>query len=255
MNHPAPYANTVGRTDLLGCCWWGRGALLTRGRCILGKLNAYLGVGALESGSAVYPDADFCADPEAICKHPKTEELRWVLALLEWSDRIQSYNNLNDAEIIRTGWNYVDEVMNFANGYYADGVIEEYYAEGVFDETFIREVVNITTRNCHDDSCWNRWNLDEKVQLFEDSRVDHFHKILTTVFNEFVTYMPSTKPMTSLAPMISSPPSISHRPTSTETAIKPHVTVVSVLPPNPAHRQTLYGRVTHLMLATFILTL
>ena len=28
----APYSNTVGRTDIEGCCWWGRGALLTRGR-------------------------------------------------------------------------------------------------------------------------------------------------------------------------------------------------------------------------------
>jgi hypothetical protein len=119
-------------------------------------LKAYLGVGAIESGSAVYPDADFCADPEAICKHPKTEELRWVLAMLEWTDQIQSYNNLNDAGVMKAGWNYRDQLTYFANEYYADGVIEEYYEEGVFDKTFIREVVNITTRNCHDDSCWNR---------------------------------------------------------------------------------------------------
>ena len=32
LNRSAPYANTVGRTDIEGCCWWGRGALLTRGR-------------------------------------------------------------------------------------------------------------------------------------------------------------------------------------------------------------------------------
>jgi hypothetical protein len=101
-------------------------------------LNAYLGVGAIESGSAVYPDADFCADPEAICKHPKTEELRWVLAMLEWTDRIQSYNNLNDAGVMKAGWNYRDQLTYFANEYYADGVIEEYYEEGVFDKlTFV----------------------------------------------------------------------------------------------------------------------
>lgn len=229
--------------------------MLTRGRCILGKLNAYLGVGAIESGSAVYPDADFCADPEAICKHPKTEELRWVLAMLEWTDRIQSYNNLNDAGVMKAGWNYRDQLTYFANEYYADGVIEEYYEEGVFDETFIREVVNITTRNCHDDSCWNRWNLDEKVQLFEDSRVDHFHKILTTVFDEFITHSPSTKPMTSLAPTISSPPSVSHRPTSTDTAISPPTTFISALPPNPAYRRGVYGRVANVTLAIFMLML
>ena len=55
-------------------------------------MKAYFGVGAIESGSAVYPDADFCADPEAICKHPKTEELRWVLAMLELSGPIE-YNH------------------------------------------------------------------------------------------------------------------------------------------------------------------
>lgn len=29
---PAAYSNTVGRTDIEGCCWWGRGVMLTRGR-------------------------------------------------------------------------------------------------------------------------------------------------------------------------------------------------------------------------------
>lgn len=26
------YSNTLGRTDIESCCWWGRGVLLTRGR-------------------------------------------------------------------------------------------------------------------------------------------------------------------------------------------------------------------------------
>ena len=38
-----PYENSHGRTDVEGCCYWGRGAIHTRGVCNLGKLNWFLG--------------------------------------------------------------------------------------------------------------------------------------------------------------------------------------------------------------------
>ena len=38
-----PYENSYGRTDTEGCCYWGRGAIHTKGICNLGKLNYYLG--------------------------------------------------------------------------------------------------------------------------------------------------------------------------------------------------------------------
>ena len=37
-----PYANAAGRTDVEGCCWWGRGVIQTTGICNFGKLNYFL---------------------------------------------------------------------------------------------------------------------------------------------------------------------------------------------------------------------
>jgi hypothetical protein len=166
-------------------------------------------------------------DPEVICKHSKTNELRWVLGMLEWSDRIQSYNNLNPI------WNYIDELKYFADGYSDDRVIHE---------EFIMAVINITTLNCHDDSCWNRWDLSEKKQLFIESRVDHFTKILTRVFDASMTYRPTGSPIipTTLAPTVapylptltSYPEVPTYKPTRRQ-----NVTIVYALPPNPAQQR------------------
>mmetsp|Transcript_41604 Transcript_41604/g.88654 ORF Transcript_41604/g.88654 Transcript_41604/m.88654 type:complete len:164 (-) Transcript_41604:1132-1623(-) len=83
-----PYSNTVGRIDVEGCCYWGRGVLLTRGSCNIGKLNYYLGARAAREGrSSLYPNIDFCADPEATCASDVTRELRWTTALFEWAER------------------------------------------------------------------------------------------------------------------------------------------------------------------------
>jgi len=35
----APFANDVGRTDVAGCCFWGRGILLNQGICDIGRFN------------------------------------------------------------------------------------------------------------------------------------------------------------------------------------------------------------------------
>lgn len=192
----------------------------------------------------MYPDINFCVDPEVICKHPKTNELRWVLGMLEWSDRIQSYNNLNP------GWNYIDELKNFAKGYSADGVI---------NEEFVKAVVNITTQNCHDDSCWNRWDLSETKQLFVDSRVDHFTKILTKVFDVYITYRPTASPL-AITPNPTLAPSVTQRLTSPAPEVvtnkptrQPNANGVNALPPNPAQqRNTCFGHLAYVTLAIHI---
>merc|ERR1712166_1516756 len=40
---PAPVFGRPGRTDVEGCCWWGRGVIQTTGVCNFGKLNWFLG--------------------------------------------------------------------------------------------------------------------------------------------------------------------------------------------------------------------
>jgi hypothetical protein len=45
-----PFANGAGRSDIRGCCWWGRGVAQVRGVCSYGKLNYYLGAKAAADG-------------------------------------------------------------------------------------------------------------------------------------------------------------------------------------------------------------
>jgi hypothetical protein len=39
FNNDHPVANSAGRTDVEGCCFWGRGVIQTTGVCNFGKLN------------------------------------------------------------------------------------------------------------------------------------------------------------------------------------------------------------------------
>ena len=42
FNNDSPVPNSSGRTDVEGCCFWGRGVIQTAGGCNFGKLNYYL---------------------------------------------------------------------------------------------------------------------------------------------------------------------------------------------------------------------
>jgi hypothetical protein len=62
------YPSANGRIDVEGCCFWGRGALQTRGTCALGKFNYYFGKRAYdENRPARYPSVDFCKLPVSVC--------------------------------------------------------------------------------------------------------------------------------------------------------------------------------------------
>lgn len=81
---------TTTHNVLKGCCWWGRGLLQSKGLCTYGKLNYYLGARAAKEGRAsLYPNIDFCLNPEAICASSARQELIWMSGLFEWIDRVQ----------------------------------------------------------------------------------------------------------------------------------------------------------------------
>jgi hypothetical protein len=81
-------ANGKGRTDVEGCCWWGRGVIQSTGIGNYGKLNYYLGAKAASRGaSAPYADIDFCKTPEAVCSSTKYPELKWIAGLFYWMQR------------------------------------------------------------------------------------------------------------------------------------------------------------------------
>ena len=102
-----PAANSFGRIDSQGCCWWGRGPFPrgTSGTCKIGKLNYFLG----RSSSQARYDVDFCKTPEAVCDgsfedEVKNAEVRWVMGLQYWIDEVQSYD--------KNGWSYIQKVSS-----------------------------------------------------------------------------------------------------------------------------------------------
>jgi predicted chitinase len=132
-NNSIPVANSGGRTDTEGCCWWGRGVIQTTGICNFGKLNYFLGARAQREGrSSAYPDIDFCKNPEAICSSQKYKELKWIAGMFYWMESLQSYDS--------KGWNYMDQLHAFVDGGYSD-------------YSFINAVSGIVNRGCHDPPC------------------------------------------------------------------------------------------------------
>lgn len=87
--------------DVEGCCWWGRGVIQTTGRCNFGKLNKNLGAGAQKD--ALYPDINFCKNPQALCEGPS--ELKWIAGIFFWVSEVQSYS--------KHDFNYREEVVKF----------------------------------------------------------------------------------------------------------------------------------------------
>lgn len=88
----SPYSNREGRTDLSGCCFWGRGVMMTRNACNFGRINHYLGVRALSMGYLNFYDVDFCIYPEVVCSSPYSQDLRWAIGFFEWIDRVQTFD-------------------------------------------------------------------------------------------------------------------------------------------------------------------
>lgn len=121
-----------------GCCWWGRGVIQTTGRCNFGLLNHYLGKTHVDPAvekqpdKLLYPDVDFCADPEVICASKQHPELKWVAGIFYWMSSVQVYN--------KDGWNYIQQLRSFVTG-------------GLTDPAFINSVSGIVNRGCHNPPC------------------------------------------------------------------------------------------------------
>ena len=111
------FANRYGRTDLQGCCWWGRGVMMTRGACGFGKINHYLGVNAISMGYVNFYDVDFCSYPEVVCNSPYSKDLRWAVGYFEWIDKVQTFNGTR---------NYMDELDNLIESRFNETDAEQF---------------------------------------------------------------------------------------------------------------------------------
>lgn len=149
-NDPAPAFGRAARTDVEGCCWWGRGVIQTTGVCNFGKLDFFLGARAQREGrEALFPDVDFCQDPGQICSTSKYPELKWVAGLYYYMTEVQPWNS--------GGYNYLAKLRAFVD----TGMRQA-------DRGFIDGVSGIVNRGCAATTCNTGPvdGLDQRAQNF-----------------------------------------------------------------------------------------
>merc|ERR1712023_225845 len=136
-NAAAPNFGQEARTDVEGCCWWGRGVIQTTGVCNFGKLNYFAGARAAREGrSSLFPDVDFCRTPNKICDSVEHPDLKWVAGLFFWTKEVQLYPT-NDSY----NFDYEAEMRAFADG------------GNINDRDFIDKVSGIVNRGCPSSHC------------------------------------------------------------------------------------------------------
>jgi len=156
--------------DTLGCCFWGRGCLLSvKGTCLLGKLNYHIGANKARregESNAMFPDVDFCLEPYQICAGVHSPKLRWITGLYHWIENVQSYNE--------DGFNYMDE-------------LDIYIGDNLEDENFFLMVTRIHLFGCHLESC--------SSEIHDmDSRIRNFEKVLSVLNLQFTSHAKAEPP-------------------------------------------------------------
>jgi hypothetical protein len=135
-NAALPIFHEANRTDVEGCCWWGRGVIQTTGVCNFGKLNYYLGKRGKDDGRDVlYPTIDFCKDPEAICNPDSPPALKWIAGFFYWLNSVQSYTS-------KDGWNYMHKLKNWTDA-----------GMKTTDRSYIDACSGIVNRGCYNPPC------------------------------------------------------------------------------------------------------
>ena len=220
-----PTKNSFGRTDVEGCCWWGRGAFPrgSAGTCMIGRINYYLGKRAYDEGrytTARYKELDFCSDPSVICRGYYEDgsvnaEIRWLMGMLYWIDKVQAY----DVD----GWSYLERLHDFVDG-------------GMDDTTFMEVVSRIVTRGCHDQSsCGNAVMSSERRAKF-DKIMSHFGQAHVDMLDEEETSSPPTpQPVNppTIPPVLPTLPPNSPPPTFRPTLRATRVQTSSPVSPSP----------------------
>jgi len=153
---PAPlFGQPQGRSDVEGCCWWGRGVIQTTGVCNFGKLNYYLGKRAADEGrESLFPQVDFCQNPGSICQPGAPPELKWIAGFFYWLNSVQPYTAAD--------WIFNEELKKWVDG-----------GMNLADTSFIDGTSGIVNRGCHDPPNCGTGDLHGGP-----ARRDNFQKVL-----------------------------------------------------------------------------
>lgn len=140
---PLPVFGKSARTDLEGCCWWGRGVIQSTGVCNFGKLNFYMGARAHKEGrNALYPDVDFCQNPGYICDPAGPPELKWISGFFYWLNSVQTYQ-------ADDGWVYLEKLKSWVDS-----------GMSTADTSFIDGASGIVNRGCYNPPACGTGELD-----------------------------------------------------------------------------------------------
>lgn len=117
-----PFNNAIGRKDVQGCCYWGRGILLTAGVCHIGRFNHLV--------KSRY-NIDFCSSPDSICSDSTTtidtSQARYDFGLVHWIDYVQQFNTTN--------FTYTEELHLFVDGGMSDFSFVDKFSEFVMNSS------------------------------------------------------------------------------------------------------------------------
>ena len=87
-------------------------------------MNHYIGKQAADEGRpSLYPEIDFCLNPEAICASEQSNELRWSTGMFAWIKKVQSYTS--------GGWNYIDKVQKLGSDVFQSGSLDATVIMGI----------------------------------------------------------------------------------------------------------------------------
>jgi len=216
LNEIYPYANRLGVLHNEGCCWWGRGVLMTRGTCSFGKLNYYLGQQAAAQGFVSFYAIDFCTYPEVVCEGPNTLGLRWTVGYFEWADRVQTYRNTLE------GLDYMEDLNTFVESGFIDV------------NRFIDVVGKALPFGCGEESC-----LAAEERVTQERR-DNFINLVFNVFDlpNLIGVTPFPSPPPTNQPTTSPPTLLPTRLITVPPTKRPSRSPTKFPTPKPTAQQT-----------------
>lgn len=143
----------------------------TTGTCNFGKLNYYLGSRAKKRGAAaLYPEINFCKDPEVICRDDGPPELKWISGLFYWMESVQAWDD-GDFNFMEKLENWVDAGMDTS------------------DTSLVDAASGIVNRGCPKTVC-----AAGEVHALQERR-DNFKKVMDAMMKVFDTPVKTQKPV------------------------------------------------------------